>query len=216
MKPLLSFIILLLLETCTPAQEPLALVDRGEVRHLRENCRWLLKSLDELRSPVPEETRRELERHLANGCEGPEAMVAMQKLLDPLCLVGVTINPESRVKGTRGAAAAELTVEAACVFLVKVQNDAGVTQALTLSSPNVAGSLKQTAADRWLHAVFHAGDAKAPPRKLSGHEVEYLILVCQARESGKREAKLIFDVGQGTQDLGFRAEVPILFTIRRP
>src|SRR5262249_51702278 len=32
-------------------------------------------------------------------------------------------------------------------------------------------------------------------------------------EAGKREVVLGFDVGQGTQDLGFRAEVPILFTI---
>jgi hypothetical protein len=35
-----------------------------------------------------------------------------------------------------------------------------------------------------------------------------------AHEAGKREATLKFDVGQGTQDLGFRAEVPVLFTVR--
>jgi hypothetical protein len=33
-------------------------------------------------------------------------------------------------------------------------------------------------------------------------------------QSGKREATLAFDAGQGTQDLGFRAEVPVLFTVR--
>ena len=32
-----------------------------------------------------------------------------------------------------------------------------------------------------------------------------------SRDAGKREAKLAFDVGQGTQDLGFRNEVAILF-----
>ena len=32
-----------------------------------------------------------------------------------------------------------------------------------------------------------------------------------SRDRGKREASLAFDVGQGTQDLGFRNEVPILF-----
>ena len=32
--------------------------------------------------------------------------------------------------------------------------------------------------------------------------------------AGKREATVGFDIGQGTQDLGFRAEVPILFTVR--
>ena len=33
------------------------------------------------------------------------------------------------------------------------------------------------------------------------------------RRPGKREGKLAFDVGQGSQDLGFRNEVDILFTV---
>ena len=33
-----------------------------------------------------------------------------------------------------------------------------------------------------------------------------------SRDAGKREAKISFNVGQGTQDLGFRSEVDILFT----
>ena len=33
-------------------------------------------------------------------------------------------------------------------------------------------------------------------------------------EAGKREATLGFDVGQGTQDLGFRGECPVLFDVR--
>src|SRR5205814_6561641 len=35
-----------------------------------------------------------------------------------------------------------------------------------------------------------------------------------SRDAGQREAKLSFNVGQGTQDLGFRNELPILFTCR--
>ena len=46
--------------------------------------------------------------------------------------------------------------------------------------------------------------------------VEYVLLRLTARQVGKREATLMFDVGQGTQDLGFRNEVPILFTVRAP
>lgn len=42
--------------------------------------------------------------------------------------------------------------------------------------------------------------------------MEYRILQLYSKDAGKREAKLIFDVGQGTQDLGFRSEVDILFT----
>src|SRR5207248_1986657 len=32
-----------------------------------------------------------------------------------------------------------------------------------------------------------------------------------SRDAGKREAKLVFDCGQGTQDLGFRNEINVLF-----
>ena len=35
-----------------------------------------------------------------------------------------------------------------------------------------------------------------------------------SRDAGQREAKIGFDVGQGTQDLGFRSDVDILFTCR--
>ncbi len=210
--------LLVLFPLCMPAvaagQDSLPLVDRGEFRHLRDNCRWLAKALDDLKMPLPAETRRDLDRLLADANDGPEAMIAIQKLLDPLCLIGVTINPESRVKGARGPAEAVLTGETRRAFLIKVQNDAGVTQALQVTGPNFAASPEKVEGERWLHVAFHHGDAKAPPRKLSGHEVEYLVLLCQAKQPGKREAKFIFDVGQGTQDLGFRAEVPILFTVR--
>ena len=55
----------------------------------------------------------------------------------------------------------------------------------------------------------------APPMTatLSGLEVEYAIALIYSSEAGRREATINFDVGQGTQDLGFRAEAPVLFTV---
>src|SRR5205823_4439582 len=50
--------------------------------------------------------------------------------------------------------------------------------------------------------------------KLSGLKVEYAVALLYSSEAGKREATLGFDVGQGSQDLGFRGEVPILFEVR--
>ena len=41
--------------------------------------------------------------------------------------------------------------------------------------------------------------------------LEYRVLQLDAKEAGEEEAKLAFDVGQGSQDLGFRNAVPILF-----
>jgi hypothetical protein len=49
---------------------------------------------------------------------------------------------------------------------------------------------------------------------LSGLKVEYAIALIYSHEAGQREATISFDVGQGTQDLGFRAETPVLFQIR--
>ena len=46
---------------------------------------------------------------------------------------------------------------------------------------------------------------------LSGLAVEYRIIQIYSRDAGKREASFAFDVGQGTQDLGFRSESDILF-----
>jgi hypothetical protein len=47
---------------------------------------------------------------------------------------------------------------------------------------------------------------------LSGLDLEYRILQIYSKDAGRREGKLMFDVGQGSQDLGFRNEVDILFT----
>ena len=53
---------------------------------------------------------------------------------------------------------------------------------------------------------------KQPLRpRLSGLEVEYRILQLFSRDAGKREGKLSFNVGQGSQDLGFRSDIDILF-----
>ena len=74
------------------------------------------------------------------------------------------------------------------------------------------GAPRDPAPGRWLEATLIT---PAPlPKTLSGERVEYVVLRLTAREAGKREATLKFDAGQGTQDLGFRAEVPILFTVR--
>jgi hypothetical protein len=140
-----------------------------------------------------------------------EFAAAVQKLLDPLCLVGVSINPESRVKAARGEAPAELREGREAVVLIKVVNEGGVTQPLTVTGPQVR-SKGGEGEGQWLEAAVFAG----PPlgKTLSGSRLEYVPLRLTPHEAGKREATLKFDVGQGTQDLGFRAEVPVLFTVR--
>src|SRR5207244_9580132 len=56
---------------------------------------------------------------------------------------------------------------------------------------------------------------KAPlSENLSGLKAEYALALIHSSQAGKREAVFAFDIGQGTQDLGFRAEVPVLLDIR--
>src|SRR5206468_1881779 len=66
--------------------------------------------------------------------------------------------------------------------------------------------------DRFLQVEMFAN----PPLtgNLSGLKAEYALALIYSSEAGKREATIAFDVGQGTQDVGFRAEVPVLFDVR--
>jgi hypothetical protein len=183
--------------------------EESDVAALRKNCRLVLQTH---KAALPPSTAKELAALVeAHGKPAADIAERVQKLLDPHCLVEISINPESRVKAIRGAAPAQLTLNRETLFLLKIQNDAGVTHAVKVTGPQL---VRPDEADRqhWLEAVIkdpsHGGS-------LSGQKVEYVLLGLTAREPGKREATLKFDVGQGTQDLGFRAEVPILFTIRQ-
>ncbi|HLJ56628.1 MAG TPA: hypothetical protein VKT77_16435 [Chthonomonadaceae bacterium] len=65
---------------------------------------------------------------------------------------------------------------------------------------------------RWLRAQLVPVGGGAT---LSGARLEYVAIVLRAEATGYREAVLAFDAGQGTQDLGFRGECPVLFRCRR-
>jgi hypothetical protein len=137
----------------------------------------------------------------------------IQGLVDPLVLVQVTINPEARVKTRRGQAEAKLQQGGYVPFLIKIVNDSTVKKALHLTSPQ-SGKVynDKNSKGRFLETELFT----SPPMttNLSGLKVEYAIGLLYSNEAGKREATLAFDVGQGTQDLGFRGEVPILFDVR--
>jgi hypothetical protein len=160
----------------------------------------------------------------------PDASAAIQAILDPHCLLEIHINPESRVKVAPGPARAELVERGWRTFLVKVRNEAGVTAPLRVSSPHAQRVFARgprgfsmdprpaqtisaaDVADRWLDLELF--DKPPLAAALSGLEVEYRILQLSSRDAGRREATLAADVGQGSQDIGFRNDAPILFTIR--
>ncbi len=139
---------------------------------------------------------------------------SIQSLLDPFCLASVTINPESRVKVALGPAKPVLGSGSWTVFLVRVHNEAGVTAPLRCLSPNAAiEGERSNNFQRW--ARLEMVGAPQLMDGLSGRPLEYRIIKIKTQDEGKREARLTFDVGQGTQDLGFRSNVDILFQCAR-
>ena len=152
-----------------------------------------------------------------------------QEILDRYCLFQVDINPEMRVKVRQGAAKAELVEQGWRQFLVKVHNESGTTAPLRAISPHalsVHNANVRTESDKQLRTrgsnapLPDRGDLwldmqtyDAPPLQptLGGLALEYRIVQLYSRDAGSREAKISFNVGQGTQDLGFRNEVDVLF-----
>ena len=188
------------------AAEELPLVSNVELQPLAAQAQRVLQALEILGEP-----QIAAQRSLATA----HTVTDIQNILDKLCLIGVNINPEARVKVEQGEAKAELMQNGWRTFLVKVHNEAGLTAVLAATSPN-AGQLANSPAGavnrQWIDLrMFNKQPMKV---HLSGLALEYRIIQIFSRDSGKREAKLIFDVGQGSQDLGFRSEVDILFTAK--
>ncbi|MEP6950863.1 MAG: CehA/McbA family metallohydrolase, partial [Ginsengibacter sp.] len=66
-------------------------------------------------------------------------------------------------------------------------------------------------ADRFLEMEIYHNRPMLP--NLSGLKLEYTILQIYSKDAGQREVEIGFNVGQGTQDIGFRNTVNILFSI---
>ncbi|MDP6443127.1 MAG: CehA/McbA family metallohydrolase [Pirellulaceae bacterium] len=217
----LALLSLVLIPTSATAQQ-LPLVIDVEAQPLKAQVKRIAQALDFLGEPLTKKEKDALKKANAE-MDKAKALRAIQEVLDARVLVGVNINPESRVKVARGPAKAELVEQGWTVFLVKVANEAGVTAPLRAHSPNAAPLVKrssgakdppqvikpQDVSDRWMD--IQTFDQQPLTRGLSGLRLEYRILQVYSRDKGKREGKLLFDVGQGTQDLGFRNEAAILF-----
>ena len=117
--------------------ESLPLVTRVELQPLAAQVERVLQALESTGSAVTADQLKAIRAALSESDEAA-AVEKVQKLLDPLCLVGVQINPESRVTVQAGPASKQLIEQGWRVFLVKVNNQAGVTAPLRCSSPNAA------------------------------------------------------------------------------
>jgi hypothetical protein len=151
------------------------------------------------------------------------ATAQLEQILDKYALAVVDINAESRVKVEPGPAKPELAEGGTRLFLVKVLNGAHVTAALQVESPNSGKAYirstgnpapkieltPQDSAERWADISIY--DKPPMPKRLSGLALEYQILEVFSRDRGQRSAKIAFNVGQGSQDIGFRNDMLVLF-----
>jgi hypothetical protein len=193
-----------------------------DLQPLAQQVRRLEAALDFLGQPLQVKTQQAIDAAVSSNDERA-AVDAIQQALDPYALAIVEINPESRVKVQRGKADAALVQGGSRLFLVKVINRAGVTSPLAVESPNSGNvylrstgdpapkmSLTQSdVRDRWANIAM--ADTPAMPKRLSGLPVEYQILEIYSRDAGQRSANISFNVGQGSQDIGFRNDMLVLF-----
>ena len=194
---------------------------------LAANIQRLITALDSLGAPLERSTQDEVRKAVAS-----EDSSALQTLMDPLALFVIEINPELRVKVKRGPGDPVLQQAGYTPIIVKVINDASLARTLNISSPQ-AGPVYAGAAEgillRQAQTELNKNENKKRERrfldvemfdqspmtaKLSGLNVEYTLALIHCSEAGAREATIAFDVGEGTQDLGFRSEIPVLFSVR--
>lgn len=218
MRSLLSLALVLALSQLLPAVEKPAVV-KEEGQPVAANAERVLKSLDFLGTPLPKELTKSLEAAIVK-----QDATEIQKLLDDRVLFVVNINPESRVKVARGPADAVLQQAGWTPVLVKIANESTIKKRLVIGStqggPVYSGqgrNERDPKADTTIVKRFAQLEMfQQPPmtQNLSGLKVEYAIGLIYSTESGKREITVNFDVGQGTQDLGFRAETPVVFDVK--
>lgn len=156
----------------------------------------------------------------------------VEQLLDAQTTCIVTINPESRVKVAAGNQPPRLQQTGYVPWLVKIVNQGAVQAPLQCTSPQAGPSysgvaplsmqrqdqlsLRENEAQvdsprRFLHMEWFE---QAPMMRVpSGAAKEYAILLVYSSDAGRREAVIEFSVGSGTQDLGFRAQLPITLDI---
>jgi hypothetical protein len=192
-------------------QAALPMVVVSELQPFQAQVRRVADALTVVGAPLSAAERATIDAALAET-DPTLASAKVQAVLDARTLVGVHINPEMRVKVQPGEAKPTLVEGGWTAFLVKVHNEAGTTAALRVKSPQAERlheAPSTTVGDRWLATEFFTA---APLRtELGGLPLEYRVLQLYSRDRGSREAKLAFDVGQGTQDLGFRGETDVLF-----
>jgi hypothetical protein len=200
----------------------------SEVQPFIFQIKRLIETLDYLGNSIAAADKASIENIIAKN-EEETAMKNIGAILDKYALFSIIINPESRVNVKGGLIKPILQQNGWTTFLIKVENQAGITAVLKVLSEQAKrdydggeaiygfGKIdeskivtKNDIANRWMDMSLYT---KAPLQTaLSGLQYEYFIVQLYSRDAGKRAARFSFNCGQATQDIGFRNEADILFS----
>jgi hypothetical protein len=215
------YLIWIFLPAITPL--PVAAQTRMPLQPFAQQVRQVETSLAYLGQPLAQNDGDAINRAIGNADEAT-AIAQLEQILNKYVLAVVEINPESRVRVQPGPAKPELVEAGTRVFLIKVINKAGVTAKLKVESPNALPVFVPSdesseppkklspadVRDRWMDVELYDKDPMS--ERLSGLPLEYRLLEIYSRDQGQRSAKISFNVGQGTQDIGFRNETVFYFS----
>ncbi len=188
------FVVLLLLGSAAAslAEEaaPLPIVKDVQRQPLVAQVRRLVEAIDYLGVPLREVDRSALDAALKQ-MDAAACAAAIQKVLDPHCLVGVELKSDKEITAVSGPVKRDLVEQGWRQFLVKVHNPAELTGELRGVSPSagrLAGSASGDVDKRWLELQMFNQQPLAP--KLSGLALEYRIIQLYSRDAGPRQAAI--------------------------
>ncbi len=129
--------------------------------------------------------------------------------IDPMTLIDVSINPESRVKISSTNSKITLAPNESRFFVIRVDNTAGITATLNLSPIDLATDPPTLA--KW--CTIEVVNDLIFSNHFSGKKQEYKLMKITPNFAGLKEIRISGDAGQGTQDLGFRATADLLLEV---
>ena len=139
-------------------------------------------------------------------------ILTARKLLEPMTLFRINVNPESRVKLFLVNPPKVLIKDRTSRFLLEVENLAGVEAPLHLVAMDQTQNPPTVAS--WCD--IRILDNMISSSQMSGAESEWKLVEIRMSEAGTREVRIEADAGQGTQDLGFRAATDLLLKCETP
>ena len=141
-------------------------------------------------------------KQIGEAAHGGDLRIAAQ----PLTLLHVHINPESRVKLAVLTPPEKVVQHRTQRFLVEIHNEARIRAPLQIRATDRTALSDGPPAWCSVRLVENLLSTSL----LTGEEHEWKLLELRCTEKGHREVHLEVDAGQGTQDLGFRAAADLL------